>query len=126
MPCECITDWAELWAGFSKNLFPAFSKNLPLLVWVLFLLLNVFVLPPLWIAWGWATNAPWFWLPFVTFLLMAGVRLGLTARFGRDFPGYALLNPLAWAIVIGIAAHSAYRALSRHGNEWKGRVYVKD
>ncbi len=116
----------ELWAGFSKNLFPAFSKNLPLLLGVIFLLLNVFVLPPLWIIWGWAAHAAWVWLPLATYLAMAGVRLGLTARFRRDAPEYALLNPLAWACVIGIAAHSAYRALSRHGNEWKGRVYVKD
>ena len=117
---------AELWAGFSKNLFPAFSKNLPLLMGVIFLLLNVFVLPLLWMAWGWATQAAWAWLPCASFLLMAAVRLGLTMRFGRDSAGYALLNPLAWAVVIGIAAHSAYRALSKHGNEWKGRVYVKD
>ena len=90
---------AELWAGFSKNLFPAFSKNLSLLVSVIFLLLNVFVLPPLWIAWGWASNGPWVWLPILTFQLsLAIVRLGLAFRFGRDTAGYFLLNPLAWAM----------------------------
>ena len=118
--------FAEVWAGFSKNLFPAFSKNLPLMIVVLFLLLNVFVLPPLWVAWARMTNAPWVWLPLLTFQLMAIVRLGLTFRFGRDPGAYFLLNPLAWAVVIAIAVNSAYRALSRHGNEWKGRVYLKD
>ncbi len=113
----------EIWSGFSKNLFPAFSKNLPLLLAVVFVLLNVFVLPPLWVVWGWLHGAGWTWLPLASYGAPAAVRLGLTARFGRDSGGYALLNPLAWALTIGIACSSAYRSLSRQGNEWKGRVY---
>lgn len=113
----------EIWRGFSKNLFPAFSKNLPLLLLVVFVLLNVFVLPPIWVVWGALHSAPWTWLPAAAYLALAGVRLGLTARFGRDSAGYALLNPPAWAVVIGIALSSAYQGLSRHGNEWKGRIY---
>ena len=113
----------EIWSGFSKNLFPAFSKNLPLLLWVMLLLLNVFVLPPLWLIWGWWHGASWTLLPLVAYLCLAGVRLGLTARFERDSGAYALLNPLAWALVIGIAATSAYQGLSRQGNVWKGRAY---
>jgi len=116
----------EIWAGFSKNLFPAFSKNLLLLVGVMLLLLNVFVLPPLWAVWGWINGATWAWQPVAAFLLMAGVRLGLTARFGRDSGEYALLNPLAWGMVIGIAAHSAFQSLSGRGNIWKGRIYRQD
>jgi chlorobactene glucosyltransferase len=112
-----------LWAGFSKNLFPAFSNNLPLLLWIVFVLVNVFVLPLLWAIWGWQEQAHWTLLPLVTYLGLAGIRLGLTARFGRDSAGYALLNPLAWSIVIGIALSSAYHSLSGRGNAWKGRVY---
>ena len=115
----------ELWAGFSKNLFPAFSNNLPLLLWIVFLLLNWFVLPPLWALWGWQEHAAWALLPLGTYLGLAAVRLGVTARFGRDSGGYALLNPLAWSVVIGIALSSAYRSLSGRGNAWKGRVYRK-
>ena len=117
---------AALWAGFSKNLFPAFSKNLPLLLAVLAFTLVTLVLPPLFAAWGWAHGRAWAALPTLSFALMAAVRLGLTMRFKRDSPPYALLNPLAWAMVIGIALHSAYRALSGRGNAWKGRVYGKD
>ena len=115
-----------LWAGFSKNLFPAFSNNLPLLLWVVFLLLNWLVLPPVWAWLGWREGAAWTWLPLGTYLGLAAVRLGLTLRFGRDSAGYALLNPLAWAMVIGIALSSAYRSLSGQGNAWKGRVYRED
>ena len=113
----------DLWAGFSKNLFPAFSNNLPLLLWVVFLLTNWLVLPPLWALWGRATSAAWTLLPLGTYLGLAVIRLGVTVRFGRDTAGYALLNPLAWGLVIGIALSSAYRSLSGRGNAWKGRVY---
>ena len=113
----------ELWSGFSKNLFPAFSHNLPLLLWIVFFLVNVFVLPPLWAVWGRSIRADWALLPLGAYLGLAAVRLGLTARFGRDSGGYALLNPLAWSLVVGIALSSAYRSLSGRGNAWKGRVY---
>ncbi len=113
----------ELWAGFAKNLFPAFSHNLPLLLWIVFVLINVFVLPPLWALWGWVGGAAWTLLPLAAYLGLAAVRLGLTLRFGRDSGGYALLNPLAWSVVVGIALSSAYRSVSGRGNAWKGRVY---
>ena len=113
----------EVWEGFSKNLFPAFSRNLPLLLWVVYFLLNLFVLPPLWIIGGWQTHAMWTELPLGTYLCLATVRFGLTLRFGSDSGGYAFLNPLAWLVVIGIALSSAYRSLSGRGNAWKGRVY---
>lgn len=115
--------FSDLWAGFSKNLFPAFSHNLLLLLWVVFALVNLFVLPPLWALWGWQAHAAWTPLPLGTYLALAALRFGLTLRFGRDSGGYALLNPLAWSIVIGIALSSAYRSLSGRGNAWKGRVY---
>ena len=115
----------EIWNGFSKNLFPAFSKNLPLLLTIILLLLLVFVLPPFWTVWGWLHGAAWTWLPFASYLGLAGIRLGLTMRFGRDAPGYVLLNPLAWLMVIGIAFSSVYRSLSGQGNAWKGRTYGK-
>lgn len=112
-----------LWAGFSKNLFPAFSHNLLLLTWIVFLLVNLFVLPPFFALWGAVIGAVWVGLPLATYLGLAAVRFGLTLRFGRDVGGYALLNPLAWGMVIGIALSSAYRSVSGQGNAWKGRVY---
>lgn len=115
---------AEIWAGFTKNLFAAFSGNAPLLCFTLLVLLNVFVLPPFFALWGFWHARAWFGLPLATYLSLAAVRLGLTARFKRDSPAFCLLNPLAWAVVIAIAVHSMWRA--RRGTAWKGRVYVKD
>ncbi len=116
---------AEIWAGFSKNIFPAFDKNVFLLAAVIVMLLNVFVLPLFWAIGGWSVGAAWAWLPFVGYCLPAGIRLGLTARFGRDTGEFALLNPLAWAMVIGIAVNSAFQSLSGRGNAWKGRLYPR-
>lgn len=112
-----------VWAGFSKNLFPAFSHNLPLLIWIVFLIANLFVLPPFFALWDGIAGAAWVGLPLATYLGLAAVRLGITLRFGRDTGGYALLNPLAWTLVIGIALSSAYHSVSGQGNAWKGRVY---
>lgn len=116
---------AEIWAGFSKNIFPAFDKNVFLLAAVVLMLLNVLVLPLFWAIGGWAVGGTWAWLPFIGFCLPAGIRLGLTVRFGRDTGEFALLNPLAWAVVIGIAVNSAFQSLSGRGNAWKGRLYPK-
>ena len=115
---------AELWAGFTKNAFPAFDRNLPLFVSVLIMVALVFVLPPLFALWGGLHGRPWAWLPALTYLAMAGLRLALSLRFRRDGLREALLHPLAWAAVIGIGINSARLALSKQGTAWKGRVYV--
>ncbi len=115
---------AELWAGFSKNAFPAFDRNLPLFVSVLIMVALVFVLPPLFALWGWLHGRPWAWLPALTYLALAALRLCLSLRFRRDGLLEALLHPLAWAAVIGIGINSARLALSKQGTAWKGRVYV--
>ena len=115
----------EIWGGFSKNLFHAFSKNLPLMVGVLAYIVCVLILPPFFAAWGLAWGRNWTGAALVSSLVPILIRLGLTARFGRDSPGYAFLNPLAWVTVVAIAVNSAFRDLSKRGTEWKGRVYVR-
>lgn len=117
---------AEIWAGFTKNLFAAFGNSLPRLLAVVTQVVCVFILPPFFALWAWAHGLPWTWLPGETYLILAGVRLGLTARFGRDSAWYAPLNPLAWGAVVAIALNSARRGLSRHGTEWKGRTYARN
>jgi chlorobactene glucosyltransferase len=114
---------AEIWAGFSKNVFDAFSRNLVLLLGVLVMLICTLVLPPFFGHWGWLHARPWTVLAVGAYGVPVVIRLGLTARFGRDSPAYAFLNPLGWTVVVGIALNSAFRGLSRHGTEWKGRVY---
>ncbi|MDQ2686878.1 MAG: glycosyltransferase [Armatimonadota bacterium] len=116
---------AEIWAGFSKNLFGAFGNNLALLLGVVAQIVCVFVLPLFFALWGALHGRAWAWLPLGAFLAMALVRLGLTLRFERDSPFYALLNPLAWSVVAAIALNSAFQTVFGRGLEWKGRVYGK-
>jgi chlorobactene glucosyltransferase len=115
--------FAEIIAGFSKNIYPAFDRKFWLLAFVLACLVVVFVLPPLWAVYGYLTGARWMWLPMLTYIGLVGVRLGLTARFGNDGVGYALLLPVAWAMTVAIAIRSI--VVSSSGAEWKGRSYPR-
>lgn len=115
----------SIWDGFSKNLFPAMGKSLPVLfVWSLFLLCTQ-VLP--WgfvavaLARGDRTLAGW-WLPLGHVCVALAIRLALSMRF-RQALWAAITHPLGWIITLGIGANSAYLAYSGRGHAWKGRVY---
>jgi chlorobactene glucosyltransferase len=113
--CRMYRSFGETWAGFTKNLRPAFERSL-----VAFLALG------LWELCGWL-------LPFV-FALVAphslvlaqigviyATRIILTARFRTSWLGCAL-HPLGQALCLGIGLNSWLRS-SRGGVSWKGRVY---
>jgi chlorobactene glucosyltransferase len=112
-----------IWAGFSKNIFPALSKNVPLLTGILLMLLTVLVLPLLFAVAGVLTHKAWAWLAVTAYSGGLAIRTGISLRFGRDSPLETLLFPLGWAVVIGIAVNSAVESLSGRGNAWKGRRY---
>ena len=112
----------EIWQGFTRNLFPAFSNNLPLLVAVLVMVAAVFVLP-IFIAFaGFLTLAPWTGIALATYLVTVGIRLAIAARLQNGDFFYAWLNPLAWIGTIAIAIGSI-RLAHGAGATWKGRVY---
>ncbi|BDI32859.1 glycosyl hydrolase [Capsulimonas corticalis] len=116
---------AEIWAGFSKNIFPAFSRDLPLLATVLAYLFCALVLPAPLAVWGWTHHKPWAAAALAAYLLTAGVRLALSARFLSAPAWAAPLLPLGWLCVIGIALNSIRQSYSKTGNLWKGRSYPK-
>lgn len=116
-----------IWDGFSKNLFPAMGKRLPvLIVWSLFLLTTQ-VLPFVFLSIALATgDRSWalFWLPLFHTGIAFGLRVALSVRF-RQAIGAALAHPLGWAITLTIAWHSAYLAYNGKGHTWKGRIYER-
>ncbi|MEO7720161.1 MAG: glycosyltransferase [Capsulimonas sp.] len=116
---------AEVWAGFSKNIFPAFSRDLPLLSVVLVFLFCTLVLPAPLAIWSWARHRPWENLALAAYLLTVAVRFGLSLRFPGAPAWAAPLLPLGWLSVIGIAINSIRQAYSKSGNTWKGRSYPK-
>jgi chlorobactene glucosyltransferase len=114
---------AEIWGGFTRNLFPAFSRNLTLLLAVLVMVAIVFVLPIFWTIAGLMTGATWVWFAFFAYLLTVGIRLAIAIRMEWDDLFYSWLNPLAWMMVIAIALGSV-RLARGSGVQWKGRVYA--
>jgi chlorobactene glucosyltransferase len=114
-----------IWDGFSKNLFPAMGKSLPILgVWSLFLLTTQ-VLPFGFVLGALATgdaSLPFFWLPLAHVLIALAIRIALSLRFGQSLWA-AATHPLGWLITLAIGVNSAYLALSGRGHSWKGRVY---
>jgi chlorobactene glucosyltransferase len=119
------TSLRGIWDGFSKNLFPAMGKSLPVLVvWSLFLLTTQ-ILPFGFVALALATgdrSAAGFWLPLVHVVVALAVRVALSVRF-RQAVWAAVTQPLGWLVTLAIGANSAYLAYSRRGHAWKGRVY---
>ena len=97
-----------------------FDRKVWLILPILACLTIVFVLPPIWAAVGYAIDARWAWLPMITYVGMAVIRFGLSARFGNDGPGYGFLTPLAWASTVAIALRSI---VASKKTEWKGRRY---
>lgn len=112
----------QIWQGFTRNLFPAFSNNLPLMIVVLAMVAAVFVLPVFFAAAGALTGAPWTELALATYLVTVAIRLAIAARLQNGDFLTAWLNPLSWIGAIAIAIGSI-RLAHGAGAEWKGRVY---
>jgi len=112
----------EIWSGFKKNLYSAFSRKLTILIPGLLGVLVIMILPPLWIAVGILSHASWTVLPAGAYALMVLVRLITVWRLGRDEPAYAFLNPLSW-LTATLIAIASIMAVYRGGPVWKGRVY---
>ena len=112
-----------IWEGFTRNLFPAFSGKLHILVPVLAYIGIAFILPPLLALAGFALGAAWWPLALTPYLLIVALRLGIIMVLGRDTIDSALLNPFAWCVAVAIAVGSVVKN-RKTGATWKGRVYV--
>ncbi len=114
---------AGIWQGFTRNLFPAFSGKLTILVPVLAYICIAFILPPIIALVGITIGAAWWPLALAPYLLIVALRLGIIAVLHRDTVDSALLNPFAWCIAMAIAFGSVVKN-RKTGAVWKGRVYV--
>ena len=115
--------FSEVWSGFSKNMFSAFSRNLPVFVIVLAFVSCTLVFPALFAVDGFISHAPWRYLALVSYLISVSIRLLSGYKFDADNPLNASITPLAWAVAVGIGANSAISAYSKTGTFWKGRSY---
>lgn len=124
------TSLAELWEGWTKNIYLGLQGRMGLLLFGAAVALTGALALPGWLLAG----ALWLalgggWPAAVVLgqaLLAALVLLLVRARVSVLFeiaPGYALTLPLGALIFAGMMATSALRGLSGRGVRWKGRLY---
>lgn len=114
--CRMYRSFGETWAGFTKNVRPAFEGSL-----ANFLLLGT------WLFCGWllpfllvfATPRP---LIFAQIAVIFTIRVLLTVRFRTPWLSTAL-HPLGTLLALGIGLNS-WRRLATGGVTWKGRNYA--
>ena len=128
--CRMYRSFAEVWAGFSKNLFALYSYSPPLALFALILNLALFVLPLTLIL-----TAPFTGLSFTAvllalfaYLLPVGMRILLTLRFPHSKRGTMLLlcslHPVSILLECLILLNSMRWHYRRMGTLWKGRYYL--
>jgi len=114
---------AEIWAGFTKNVFVGANGDLRALGGGMLFMFAISVLPPALAAYAIARRR------YVDALeaTLATVTVIATASWGMRRAGFprrlALLQPLGTALFAAIAANSSARVLSGRGVEWRGRTY---
>lgn len=127
--CRMYRSFAEVWAGFSKNLFALYNYSLPFAVLALILNLGLFVFPLALIL-----ISPFTKLPFMTILLAFGayflpvlMRVLLTLRFIHSRRGLilflCLFHPLSILLECLILLNALRWHYRKEGTSWKGRYY---
>jgi chlorobactene glucosyltransferase len=121
--CEMYDRPADVWHGFTKNMFVGLGRSTPLLFG---LLLGYFVLYilPLGLAVGALVQETMtlFWLTAATVLLSVFQKAAVDRKFGVPL-GWSLLLPFSFLSIMAIALRSWYAAVSGAGYQWKGRRY---
>ena len=109
--------FADIWAGFQKNFFPAFQHEASF--WLFIALHLAVYLAPFWLA---LFTFNKFWLSAAA--LMFGVRVLLALRFKHPLWS-ALLHPFTEPLLIALGLSSYWRCKSGRGVRWKGRSYLQ-
>jgi chlorobactene glucosyltransferase len=129
--CRMYRSLAEVWAGFSKNLFAFYNYSLSFALIALLLNLALFVLPPLvaLVALLFHLSTILFLYGTVAYVLAVLMRILLTVRFTRQrrslpsLLSLCLLHPLSVALEGLILLNAIYYRYRKLGVAWKGRYY---
>ncbi|MBP9892228.1 MAG: glycosyltransferase [Planctomycetes bacterium] len=109
---------AEIWRGFSKNLFPAFKHQASF--WLFWVLHAAVFLAPYGLM---CVEGVAGWLFMASALCVVAARLALAIRFGHSWWS-ALLHPVAQVFVLALGLSSWLSVVSGRGVSWKGRTYL--
>jgi chlorobactene glucosyltransferase len=119
--CRMYTSLAEIWEGWTKNLFAGMRHSWVNLLVVMSFVIWISLSPYLLFAWGWATgNTEWMAWGGGIALLIQSVRLWLDIQVGQD-PRYGPTQPMGVLLLLILLAHSGIRAV-RGTASWKGRT----
>ncbi|GCE27139.1 glycosyl hydrolase [Dictyobacter alpinus] len=127
--CRMYHSFAEVWSGFSKNLFAFYNYSLPFALVALVLNLLLFVVPPfLLLACAVHGSSAGTILPVLTITLLPLImRMLLALRFTRSNKGWVvilgLLHPISIILECVILLNSIRWHYRKSGAVWKGRYY---
>ena len=124
------TSLAEMWEGWTKNIYLGLQDRLGLLLFGAFIGLVVSVVLPVWLFGGlvWLANYGGLaaWVVAIEAMVLWGYLLWKRLQACRAFGipgGYALSFPLGALVFTAMMVASAYNVLSGRGVSWKGRRY---
>jgi chlorobactene glucosyltransferase len=127
------TRFAEIWEGWTKNIFLGMRDRLGLLLFGAFVGLVAALLLPVWLLgglyWFLSTGAAGAALVAIqafalwTYLIYWRVRASLAFKIS---PLYAFTLPLGAFIFTAMMFASAFKVLSGQGVTWKGRTYTEN
>ena len=125
------TSLAEIWEGWTKNIFLGMQDRLGLLLFGAIVGLIAALLLPVWLAAGiiWATQVEGLLSTVVATqaVLLWATLLGVRARASIAFkisPLYAFTLPLGAFVFSAMMIASTYKVISGQGVTWKGRTYA--
>jgi hypothetical protein len=119
--CRMYTSFAEIWSGWSKNLFAGLKYSWVTLLLVLFFLANQVLAGPVLLVLGLLDVVATEWLVWgvVLCVLMQTVRLQMDRIWGLS-PVYGLTHAPANLILMALLLNSGFS--NRRGVAWKGRL----
>lgn len=123
--CRMYRSFAEVWQGFSKNLFAGLGYNSILLFFLMLATVLVYIVPYGFLAFSFLTadfSAAWFFLPLFQVLIALVCRLVIAGRFRQPLAG-AFLHLFSQIALLGIAFNSFFLVRFGSGSLWKGRRY---
>jgi len=115
--CRMYTRFAEVWEGFTKNLYPSFDGNFFAFCFFQFLQILIFLVPFLLLLTGHSEPLVWSEIAIIFIL-----RLSLAHRFRQNYLG-AFLHPMGQMLVLAIAGNSLLQTFRRR-LPWRGRHYA--
>ena len=129
--CRMYRSFAEVWRGFSKNLFAFYNYSLPFALFALLLNLVLFVLPLLvaLIALPLHLSSATLLCSIIAYALAVLMRIVLTLRFTRQrrmlptLLALCFLHPLSILLEAIILLNAIYFRYRKVGVPWKGRYY---